>query len=306
MIEILEPAPDRIDPAPTTPAPPGRASPTSASSGQSRRRSARRSAARPLRGLRAGADRPRRRAVALPQQARVLLRHRRRRRARAAASTRAARWERIVDVDDCLLASERGNKLRPHAVARLGREQGLPAYDRRTQVGVLRNLVVREGRRTGQVQTRLVTSAGRFDAEARGRRSGGRTPSSGPGPAAPTRPTGVLGEETCGTSGSRRSSADCAARLSPHRLPADEHRDGRAALRASPASSPRLGGRAASSTSTAGSATIGLGMAADAGEVWGSRASPEAIVDAEANARTERHRQRALRHRRRPPRNPGR
>ena len=37
------------------------------------------------------------------------------------------------------------------------RAQGLSAYDRRAQEGFLRNLVVREGRRTGDLQVRLVT-----------------------------------------------------------------------------------------------------------------------------------------------------
>jgi 23S rRNA (uracil1939-C5)-methyltransferase len=40
------------------------------------------------------------------------------------------------------------------------REQGLSAWDRRDGSGFLRNLVVREGRRTGMLQARLVTSAG--------------------------------------------------------------------------------------------------------------------------------------------------
>ena len=35
----------------------------------------------------------------------------------------------------------------------------MPAFDRRSGDGVLRNLVIREGRRTGRLQTRLVTSA---------------------------------------------------------------------------------------------------------------------------------------------------
>ena len=39
-------------------------------------------------------------------------------------------------------------------------EEGLTAWDRETQTGVLRNLVVREGRRTGQLQARVVTSPG--------------------------------------------------------------------------------------------------------------------------------------------------
>ena len=44
------------------------------------------------------------------------------------------------------------------------RAQGLAAYDRRTGEGLLRNLVVREGRRTSQIQVRLVTAPGQLDA----------------------------------------------------------------------------------------------------------------------------------------------
>ena len=43
------------------------------------------------------------------------------------------------------------------------REQGLEPYDRRTQTGFLRNLVLREARRTGETQIRLVTSRGELD-----------------------------------------------------------------------------------------------------------------------------------------------
>jgi len=74
------------------------------------------------------------------------------------------RWEEIVEISDCLLASERGNLAREQAVAWC-REQGLEAYNRRTSQGFLRNLVVREGRRTGEIQVRLVTSGGRLDGE---------------------------------------------------------------------------------------------------------------------------------------------
>ncbi|HEY3773126.1 MAG TPA: 23S rRNA (uracil(1939)-C(5))-methyltransferase RlmD [Solirubrobacteraceae bacterium] len=66
-------------------------------------------------------------------------------------------WEEIVPLTDCLLASEAGNAVRERIV-QWCREQGLTAYDRRTNVGFLRNLVVREGRRTGALQARLVTS----------------------------------------------------------------------------------------------------------------------------------------------------
>ena len=75
------------------------------------------------------------------------------------------RFDRIEPVDDCLLASERGNAVREQVLAWC-RAEGLPAWDRRTHDGLLRNLVVREGRRTGQIQVRLVTSPGTLRAEA--------------------------------------------------------------------------------------------------------------------------------------------
>jgi 23S rRNA (uracil1939-C5)-methyltransferase len=74
------------------------------------------------------------------------------------------RWEEIVEVTDCLLASEEGNAVRER-VAAWCRSQGLSSYNRRTGEGLLRNLVVREGRRTGEFQVRLVTSPGRLDTE---------------------------------------------------------------------------------------------------------------------------------------------
>jgi 23S rRNA (uracil1939-C5)-methyltransferase len=75
------------------------------------------------------------------------------------------RWEEIVEVTDCLLASEAGNAVRERVVEWC-RSEGLSAYDRRAGGGLLRNLVVREGRRTGELQVRLVTNPGRLDTEA--------------------------------------------------------------------------------------------------------------------------------------------
>jgi 23S rRNA (uracil1939-C5)-methyltransferase len=74
------------------------------------------------------------------------------------------RWEEIVEIGDCLLASEAGNAARERIVGWC-RQQGLTAYDRRSGEGMLRNLVIREGRRTGQLQARLVTSPGELDRE---------------------------------------------------------------------------------------------------------------------------------------------
>jgi 23S rRNA (uracil1939-C5)-methyltransferase len=74
------------------------------------------------------------------------------------------RWDEIVPMDDCLLASERSNAVREQVLA-WARGQGLGAWDRREQRGLLRNLVVREGRRTGELQVRLVTSPGAIDTD---------------------------------------------------------------------------------------------------------------------------------------------
>jgi len=73
-------------------------------------------------------------------------------------------WETILHVEDCMLQSERGNELR-RAVLAWCREEGLDAYNRRLQEGFLRNLVIREGRRTGEFQVRLVTSEGEIDTD---------------------------------------------------------------------------------------------------------------------------------------------
>ncbi|HEY2319538.1 MAG TPA: 23S rRNA (uracil(1939)-C(5))-methyltransferase RlmD [Solirubrobacteraceae bacterium] len=72
------------------------------------------------------------------------------------------RWDEIVPIADCLLASEPANAARERIVSWC-RAQGLTAYDRRSGEGLLRNLVVREGRRTGALQVRLVTGPGAVD-----------------------------------------------------------------------------------------------------------------------------------------------
>ena len=72
---------------------------------------------------------------------------------------RRGRFDLIDDVTRDVLASERVDELREAAKAWC-REEGLSAWDRRAQTGLLRNLVVREGRRTGMLQARVVTSPG--------------------------------------------------------------------------------------------------------------------------------------------------
>ncbi|MGH2879605.1 MAG: 23S rRNA (uracil(1939)-C(5))-methyltransferase RlmD [Solirubrobacteraceae bacterium] len=73
-------------------------------------------------------------------------------------------WKRVEPIEDCLLASELGNRAREVAV-RWAREHRLRGWDRQREsldaaTPVLRNLVVREGRRSGKLQVRLVSSDG--------------------------------------------------------------------------------------------------------------------------------------------------
>jgi 23S rRNA (uracil1939-C5)-methyltransferase len=78
-------------------------------------------------------------------------------------------WKRVEPVEDCMLASQIGNRARETAL-RWGLEKGLRPWDRRretveTGAALLRNLVVREGRRTGKLQVRLVTTPGEVDVD---------------------------------------------------------------------------------------------------------------------------------------------
>jgi 23S rRNA (uracil1939-C5)-methyltransferase len=87
---------------------------------------------------------------------------------------------RVQPIEDCLLASEQGNRARRLALAWC-RAQGLTAWERRPgergqdareqRTGPapdgrarLRNLVVREGRRSGRLQVRIVTTDGELEA----------------------------------------------------------------------------------------------------------------------------------------------
>jgi 23S rRNA (uracil1939-C5)-methyltransferase len=72
------------------------------------------------------------------------------------------RWYEVAPMERCLLVGERADALRA-TVLEWARDQGLSAFDRRTHEGLLRNLVVREGRRTGQLQARLVIGDGDVD-----------------------------------------------------------------------------------------------------------------------------------------------
>jgi 23S rRNA (uracil1939-C5)-methyltransferase len=183
------------------------------------------------------------------------------------------RWDLIVDVEDCHLASAAGNEAR-NAVREWARAESIPAYDARERRGVLRNLAVREGRRTGQVQTRLVTTKARFprptvDLHTIVEGDAGSTDG----------PTGVLGEE-------RLREELCGLQLEmSHGAFFQTNTEMAERLYAVAAEFAGLTGSERVFDLFCGIGTIGLTMARQAGEVWGLEIVPEAIADAERNAR---------------------
>jgi 23S rRNA (uracil1939-C5)-methyltransferase len=185
---------------------------------------------------------------------------------------RRGSWADVFDVDDCLLASEANNAAR-NRVRDWAREQRLDAYDRRAQAGTLRNLVVREGRRTGRVQTRLVTSVADLPRPPVDL----HTVIEGPG-GGTDGPTGALGaehlhEELCGL----RFRVSHDAFLQTNTEMAER-------LYGIAADAAGLTGRERVFDLYCGIGTVALALASRAGEVWGLETVASAIADAEHNA----------------------
>src|SRR5205823_4108917 len=153
------------------------------------------------------------------------------------------------------------------------RSRGLRGYDRRRRDGFLRNLVVREGRRSAQLQTRLVTSPAQFPKPPVDLHTVIEGPSGGT-----DGPTGVLGRERLA-----EELAGLRFEISPG-----------AFFQTNTEMAERLYGYARGYAGLTGServfdlycgiGTLGLAMAADAGEVWGLEVVEEAVADAERNA----------------------
>ena len=139
---------------------------------------------------------------------------------------------------------------------------------------MLRNLVVREGRRTGQIQTRLVTSPARLPRPPVDLHTAIEGDSGGT-----DGPTGALGEE-------RLREELCGLKLEmSHGAFFQTNTEMAERLYAVVAEFAGLSGRERVFDLYCGIGTIGLTMAAQAGEVWGLEIVPEAIADAERNAR---------------------
>jgi 23S rRNA (uracil1939-C5)-methyltransferase len=185
---------------------------------------------------------------------------------------RRGSWSEIVDVDDCQLASEANNAAR-NAVRSWAHDSGLTAFDSRANSGTLRNLVVREGRRTGQIQTRLVTSADEIprppvDLHTMIEGHSGGTDG----------PTGVLGEE-------HLAEELCGLRFRvSHTAFMQTNTEMAERLYSIAGDFAGLSGSERLFDLFCGIGTIGLSLAARAGEVWGLESVAEAIGDAEVNA----------------------
>jgi 23S rRNA (uracil1939-C5)-methyltransferase len=197
------------------------------------------------------------------------------------------RWDQVNDARDCMLASERGNLLR-NTVRDWCAQQGLSVYDRRGGEGLLRNLVVREGRRTGRLQARLVTGTGVADTSALSTELGVRVP----GTALLWTRTGAAAEvshggDTMSVSGPPHLEEELCGlrfRISPE-----------AFFQTNTEMAERLYGLATDYAGLSGAervhdlycgiGTLSLVLALRAGEVWGVDVSEHAIADAIENAR---------------------
>ncbi|MFN8149785.1 MAG: 23S rRNA (uracil(1939)-C(5))-methyltransferase RlmD [Solirubrobacterales bacterium] len=182
------------------------------------------------------------------------------------------RWDEVVDVDDCHLASEANNAAR-NAIRDWAAAEGVPAFDKASEAGVLKNLIVREGRRTGQIQTRLVTTEAEIPRPPVDLHTIVPARSSGT-----DGPTGALGAEYLSE---RLGELDL--RVSPAAF-LQTNTETAERLYAVAREYAALGSGERLFDLYCGIGTIGLSMAADAGEVWGVESVEEAIVDAEANA----------------------
>ena len=192
-------------------------------------------------------------------------------------------WERIDHIDDCLLASERGNQLRRDVLAWC-RAQRLEPFDRRAHSGFLRNLVIREGRRTGQFQVRLITGPGTLDRDSL---------------AAAVDADGVLwtrtealSETTVGGQTELVGGVDTieervgelSLRLSAEAF-FQTNTEMAEQLYALAREAAELAGWERVYDLFAGTGTIGLGLAGQAGHVYGLELVEQAVADAIANAK---------------------
>jgi 23S rRNA (uracil1939-C5)-methyltransferase len=169
------------------------------------------------------------------------------------------------------------------------RQEGLTAYDRREQAGFLRNLVVREGRRSGQVQARIVTSPGDFRVEelAAIAEADGFLWTKTEGVAETTRggrTKKIMGSKTIDEELRAPEGDTLRFRISAEGF-FQTNTEMAEVLYANAAELAGLTGRERVYDLFCGIGTISLALAGSAGEVWGIELIEPAIADAIKNAR---------------------
>jgi 23S rRNA (uracil1939-C5)-methyltransferase len=197
---------------------------------------------------------------------------------------RPGRFDLIDDVETDILASERVDELR-EAVKAWCRAEGLSAWDRRSQEGLLRNLVVREGRRTGQLQARVVTSPG---SSFRVDELTAVTPADSflwtrAGSVAETTRAGET-QIVKGKAHLEEQVSGLTFRISPDAF-FQTNTEMAERLYGAAIELADLSGRERVLDLFCGIGTIALALALDAGEVWGVEIVEEAVADAIENAR---------------------
>ena len=66
------------------------------------------------------------------------------------------RWDKVLDINECFLQSELSTGIL-NAVRKFALENNIPAYEQETESGYFRNLVIREGKNTGDVMVNIVS-----------------------------------------------------------------------------------------------------------------------------------------------------
>ena len=192
------------------------------------------------------------------------------------------RWDRVVDVEDCMLASERNNAAR-NEIRDWADRPGHPGLrpPRRARASCATSWSARAG---APGRSRPAWSPRPPSSRSRPSTC---TPWSREPAAAPTAPPGALGaeyleEELCGLR----------FRIS-HRAFFQTNTEMAERLYGIAAEAAGLSGTERLFDLFCGIGTMALAMAPSAGEVWGIEVVPDAIVDAEENAAHQRDRERA-------------
>ena len=201
----------------------------------------------------------------------------------------AGRHAKVLDIRRCEIQSEAGNEIL-RATHELARASGLAAWDSRAHTGVLRHLVIREARRTGQVLVAPVTTPDHAEpVAALARALVARCPSI----------TTLVHAESARLAnvalGETERVLHGVGWIEEHLCGVRFRISARSFFQVHTAQAERLVERVREAAGPlrdrvvydicCGAGTLGLAVARDARELWGFELEPAAVEDARANAR---------------------